>query len=355
MNMSAETLTLSQWKEYIKNIIDLEISCYQQEKLVQEIKSKPATIKKNILELEQQLKNEKEPVKPLGTIGNFIANIIGTFFIPLVGALIGVVCAFIVRFIGGIVGFFHNISIQSSGFLDFIWNFFTSNVDSGLPSWKTFIFWGAIIGYIVCFIIMLIGVVCGKDENKEEQKAYPQKLDAFHNRQASRKKLIERKRESLKTTIPQKILECENNYRKTKKLLQDYYDLGFIYPKYRSLVPMCTIYEYLESGRCFSLLGHEGAYNLYESELRMNTIIGKLDDIIYRLDEISANQRLLAREIKRSNEQLDRIYGTLNDIEHNTALTRYYSSVTASNTTYMSWLAAFSYDENKRIQSKNSI
>lgn len=80
----------------------------------------------------------------------------------------------------------------------------------------------------------------------------------------------------------------------------------------------------------------------------MNAIIGKLDDIIDRLDDISFSQRLLAQEIRKSNIQLNRISGTLDHIENNTVLTQYYSSITASNTTFMSWLAAFSYDKQKK-------
>lgn len=339
--MSAETLTLSQCKEYIKNIKDLEVSCYQQEKLLQELKRQPAATQRRISELEDQLKKEKEPAKPFHPISSVIMSLVMAIIYSFLGAIVGIVIALIVKII--VVIFHAKIHL----FL-LIHELFTS-------PWLPYITWGAIIGYVVAFVACLYWFRDVKKEAVEERKAYPQELDSFHKKQDNIKNLIECKKENLKTAIPQKILECENNYKKTKKILQDYYNLGFIYPKYRSLVPMCTIYEYLESGRCFSLLGHEGAYNLYESELRMNTIIGKLDDIIYRLDEISANQRLLAREIKRSNEQLDRIYSTLNNIEHNTALTQYYSSVTASNTTYMSWLAAFSYDENKRIQSKNSI
>lgn len=343
--MTTQTLTLSQCKEYVKNIKDLEVSCYQQEQLLGELKRQPSVTQKRISELEHQLRTEKEPEKPLGSIGNSIASGVAVIFVPLLGALIGVVCALVIRCICGVIGFFQNVASQSTGFLSFIWEFFTMDIDSGMPSWLTFIFWGAVIGYGLHFILMLIGVVGSRGENKEERKTYPQKVELFHKKQQEISHLIEDKKKSLQTTIPHEITKREQQYQQTKQLLKKYYDMGFIYPKYRGLVPICTICEYLESGRCFSLLGHEGAYNLYESELRMNMIIGKLDDVINRLDDISANQRMLAQELRKSNAQLQRISGTLDNIENNTALTQYYSSVTASNTTFMSWLAAFDYDE----------
>ena len=36
--------------------------------------------------------------------------------------------------------------------------------------------------------------------------------------------------------------------------------------------------EYLQSGRCYTLEGHEGAYNLYEEEKFKEIILTKLDD-----------------------------------------------------------------------------
>jgi hypothetical protein len=51
--------------------------------------------------------------------------------------------------------------------------------------------------------------------------------------------------------------------------------------------------EYLDSGRCSALEGPDGAYNLYESELRQNYIISKLDTIINQLDMIRENQYYL--------------------------------------------------------------
>ena len=345
--MSAQALTLSECKEYIRNIKDLEISCYQQEQLLRELKRQPAVTQRRISELEHQLRNEKEPEKPLGTIGNLMATGIATIFVPLWGALSGVGCALVVRCVCGIIGFFRNVASHSTGFLSFIWEFFTLDIDSGMPPWTTFIFWGAIIGYVLHFILMLIQAANSRGENKEEQKAYPQKVELFHKKQHEISNLIECKKKSIQKVIPHEIEIREEQYRQTKQLLKKYYDMGFIYPKYRGLVPICTICEYLDSGRCFSLLGHEGAYNLYESEIRMNTIIGKLDDVIDRLDDISANQRMLAQELRQSNAQLQRISSTLDNIENNTALAQYYSSVTDSNTTFMSWLAALEYDERK--------
>lgn len=98
------------------------------------------------------------------------------------------------------------------------------------------------------------------------------------------------------------------------------------------------IYQYLDSGRCYTLTGHEGAYNLYESELRMNRILGKLDDIIVRLNEILDNQRILADELKRSNQNITYLCNSIDAIGETTELMKYYSQIAAANSTYFVWM-----------------
>lgn len=321
-----QTLNLSQCKEYLRNIKNLELSCYQQEQLITQLKRQPYATEKQISELKHRLFTEKKPTKPPHPVISGIGTAIFGFFYSFLGAIIGVVVAIVVRILLAI---------------------FSSKIQLLSPSWSPFIFWGAVIGYAVVFVVLLYGIKEDVEDTVIKRKAYPQKVESYYKEQQEIKDLIEVKKKSLETTIPYEIMASEETYRQTKKLLQEYYNMGFIYPKYRGLVPVCTIYEYIESGRCFSLLGHEGAYNLYENELRMNTIIGKLDDVIDRLDDINASQMLLAQEIKQSNAQLSRISKTLENIENNTALTQYYSSITASNTTFMNWLVAFSHDEKK--------
>ena len=49
------------------------------------------------------------------------------------------------------------------------------------------------------------------------------------------------------------------------------------------MIAIASFYEYLMAGRCTSLEGTGGAYNLYENEIRMNQIISQLDTVITSL------------------------------------------------------------------------
>lgn len=85
----------------------------------------------------------------------------------------------------------------------------------------------------------------------------------------------------------------------TQGILEKIYAADIIYPKYRNLVAVGMFCEYLMSGRCEKLEGHEGAYNIFENELRQNMIVSKLDDVTGRLDELKGNMHFLATSLER--------------------------------------------------------
>ncbi len=87
-----------------------------------------------------------------------------------------------------------------------------------------------------------------------------------------------------------------------------------IFPKYHDLVAYSQFYEYFQSGRCTSLTGPDGAYNLYENELRQNIIIGKLDDISNSLEEIKQNQYMIYSELKSINSNISKLDDSMNKI-----------------------------------------
>ena len=333
-----DSLNVEQCKEYVRNIKDLEVSCFQQERLLQTLRNQIPNTEHRIFELEQRLKKEVKPKDP-ATLKeeqpHGVSSVIVSFIVSLPGAFFGAIAGIVLKIVVAI---------------------FSSKVGLFSSPWLPYIIWGAVIGF---GLLLVVAWMAGRDDREKltaKINAYPRELEAYNKRQAEIKSLIESKRNNVAIDIPREIRRCEENYNQTKALLKKYYDMDFIYPDFRGLVPMCTIYEYLESGRCFTLIGPHGAYNLYKQELWLRKFDEKLDVVIYKLDdiidEINDTKRLLVREIRACNIQLSNIAGTLENIENNTALTQYYSSVTASNTTFMSWLAAFSYDKQNKMNAQ---
>lgn len=142
----------------------------------------------------------------------------------------------------------------------------------------------------------------------------------------------------------------KNQKEETVKILKRVYDLNVIYPKYRTFIAVCSLYEYIKSGRCTSLEGYEGGYNIYENELRLNLINEKLDTVIDRLEQIQRNQNYLYTTIKQSNENVDKlcrqvgnISANLSDVSQNAYISAYNTSISARNTEYLKWLTYFKY------------
>lgn len=174
---------------------------------------------------------------------------------------------------------------------------------------------------------------CAKKDYQEQMQAYVESLPI--------KKELEVDLSSLKTKISD-----------SESLLRTIYDKDLIFPKYRNLVAVSSIYEYLSSGRCEALEGANGAYNIFEQESRMDRIITRLDDVISNLGRIQNNQFMLYSAILQSNQKTEQLYQTIQEanalaaknasdvankleqVQANTALIAYTAELTHKETEY---------------------
>lgn len=151
---------------------------------------------------------------------------------------------------------------------------------------------------ILCLIMFPIWIIasivlpikCSRTEKKKireynknmeiEKEKNKNEVIVFNNN-------IQNEIESLKS----KRDEIEIELDKTNNLLNELYELDFIHKKYQgNFVAIVSFLEYFDTGRCDTLQGYTGAYNIYENEIRQNTIISQLDDILYSLEQIKQNQ-----------------------------------------------------------------
>ena len=165
---------------------------------------------------------------------------------------------------------------------------------------------------------------------------------------------------NIKDIAAQAIKKINDKYWSLKVTLDKLYAVDIIFPKYRNIFAVCSLYEYLASGRCSTLEGHEGAYNIYESELRQELILIKLDVVISQLENIKQNQYMLYKEMKEMKSILyniscqmkemlkktDTIIDNTNIIASNTqqiaecsAVIAMYTQMTAKNTEAIKYLS----------------
>lgn len=216
------------------------------------------------------------------------------------------------------------------GILGVIWSWHDTDVGAGSAK----LILCAAIGFgLSWFIINEINnsEIEQKKKNLAQKNAAIEKENSQNTLSANKKnKMISLSVSNIKTAIT-----------KTQIELDILYASNFIYPKYRNLVSVASMYEYIDSGRCDSLEGADGAYNIFELEVRLDRIITKLDIIINSLEQIRANQYYLYTAIKEIQPHIDKVSSAiientnkLNEVAVNTAVTAYTAQVIERNQYY---------------------
>ena len=213
---------------------------------------------------------------------------------------------------------------------------------------------------IVGIIVVLAGVItiiCSADGKKKEKAIREENTvlkREYYSRLEKEKERIE-KETIQKDSLNEDIVLLKTTMEKCKNTLEKLYGLDIVHPKYRNFVTITMLYEYFDTGRCESLGGHEGAYNVYENEIRMNLIITKLDDVIKQLETIQQNQYMMYEAIQDSNritqklcqssEQNMRLINDqnakLDKLAGNSDLIAYNSQVAAENTQILKYIELY--------------
>ena len=108
-------------------------------------------------------------------------------------------------------------------------------------------------------------------------------------------------------------LQLETQLAVLESSLKSLYEMDVIHPQYHNLVAASSIVSYLETGRCDSLHGADGAYDTYEDALLQERIISELVEIKAKLDQIKDMQYRLFVELSRANETLTAIKSSIHE------------------------------------------
>ncbi len=296
-------------KDYLFRIRDLEMLCYEQEQYINYLNNLVRRLQRPALYRKTTYGKEGTFSRPFS---------IGMTTTALLCAIGGAICCPLFN------------QDQISWFFDVIAGAIIGALTLGLI--------GLVIGIAVGIICGLIGVLIER-KHKRAINIENQKIDIQNSQILAN---AERQIDLVNIEISKAI----SLHNETKKVLDEYYDKNIIYKKYHDLVPITMFCEYFVSGRCNTLTGHEGAYNIYENEVRQNIIIAKLDNIISQLESIKQNQYMIADMIQESNKEIhllskgvEQQINVLQNIEENTSINNYYGKINAINTSYLSWLA----------------
>lgn len=311
-----EKMNLSSTKAYLKDVIYLESTLQILNNLINKLDNKIKVINNTKIEIEPLSNIEKPEIEEEHGFGGLL---------------------FLFLFLLVVFSFFINIP-----FIIIFWII----LHKFLIALKVSLITSIILGAILSIFVTKPTNSEIRQRNKEKNRKYSnavKELEKQNQEKQNRIKLMEIQKNDL--IIKRKNLY--NQYTETKKALTDVYNLNIIYSKYRYLVAVVTFYEYFDSGRCNSFEATEtsgGAYNLYETEIRMNTIIGKLDIVINQLEQVKRNQEALYDVVCQINSTTNKIYANtekeLNELKKSNTyneITADNSAVTAHNSTILAF------------------
>jgi hypothetical protein len=339
--------------DYLSKVLDLEISCYQQKQVLKHLESSMDDLLRSSKFVPREEKHSRYDgillhwkilvvcVVIASIVGYFIGKLLGNIFLSemysiAIVLMIYVLFAYFCDFDGdAIIGFIVFYIIAA----------FVLMKITGIQMRYSIL----VVLYsveIISMIVSLRNYLKDLKKMKKEKREYQAILE--RNRQRQNNCIANYN--NLKVVYD----NYKSTYDKTVSILNNMYSYDIVYIKYRSLIPICTFYEYLASRRCDSLEGANGAYNLYENEIRLNTIINKLDIVISKLDQIIDNQRMLYNEMVRIREEnsricnkLDNLSYDLQEIRSNSTIIEYNTRIAAQNTEIMKWMQVIDHVDGK--------
>lgn len=293
-------ITQNELLDYLKNAIDLETDVATQEQIITTYKQKAEEDKPKVVTLEKPKAPIHNNENPSGT---------GLFVLGIVFFLFGLIPALLVP-----------------GDSEF--RIILALIGVGLLMW-------------CCYEGM-------KEKTKydEVEQQYNSMREKYETQLASVQKANKESLENYQNHIgpwthsnEQMLAVLNGPITDTKEVLSRFYSKEVIYAKYRNLPALTSIYEYFVTGRCTELTGPHGAYNLYEDELRKDTVISQLNTVIENLEQIKQNQYMLYQQVKAIQEntnsiasELRQIKGYTVQIAQLTALNAYYAALNERNT-----------------------
>ena len=181
-----------------------------------------------------------------------------------------------------------------------------------------------------------------KEHNKNEKIAFERRTEELEKENAENEKRYYQSHiewRKLREEIDKKL---ETPHRQSLNIRKKFYARDVIYPKYQNLPALTSIYEYFITGRCEELTGPHGAYNMYEDEMRKDTVISQLSTVIANLEQIKQNQYMLYQQVKTIQKtasvignELAQIRGYTAALTELSAMNAYYNAVSARNSRIM--------------------
>ena len=209
---------------------------------------------------------------------------------------------------------------------------------------------GWVIGILIVSVLLFLPLIIKKKNADQENKQNGQNYSLAMEKHREKVDQIKSENAKAQSRYQEYLADWSHSHdeitsfllspiEESKAIRDSMYAKDIIYVKYRNLPALTSIYEYLVTGRCTELSGPNGAYNMYEDEVRKDTVISQLNTVIENLEQIRQNQYMLYQQVKAIQEntstiasELRQIRGYTVQIAQLTALNTYYAALNERNT-----------------------
>ena len=277
--MNQNNISVENLEKYLSGVLNMELNIYIQEKMINKLTSKYYSLAKP--------RNITEPKLKRSTLA-FMPYIEGVGFVC---AVITTIVTFIIGYNRGMRGFFNTIN-----------NLFTAIVFGFIA----LIVGGVVIGSIVAFCVQ-------KKENDNYCKEHQKQKEIYNYQLEVDNKRVKREQVQ-KNALLKEINSLQAAQNTSKKNLSNLYNYNILEAEYQNIFAVSSIYGYIKKGRTRSLIyqnGDQGAYNIYESERRLDKIITNTDEIITKLNETINYQYELTVGLRDANIKINSLYSNV--------------------------------------------
>ncbi len=270
---------------YLSAALDMETNIYVQQKMLEKVKKDY-----------QGLGLRSKIYKPVRQKADFDIVIAMMPIFAVIGGIIGGII--------GLVGGFNNYREES-----ILLALFSSALCA-----VVFAVIGAIVGGVA------VGGIVGFSARLFEQK----KLDTSYQLEcAIYEELVTEDDQRIQAELKKQrllgnvIKQIENGLHQSQCNLKKLYSLSVLHKDYQNKYAVSSMYGYFEKGITQSLAfdphtGDEGAYKIYERELREDIIITNTEEILNKLDIVIRNQYVLANQLENAQRSIEALYTKIN-------------------------------------------
>lgn len=348
-------------KQAISAIYDMELNNYL---MTRAVKSLDGALHKNLPHPEDDFDMPEKPTQPKAPVDDtsIAANTIAA-------AIIGAIGGAVIKFVFGIVNYLIAYNSAPTGGQDAVVDNAPGLIFGGFWTW-------VLIFAAIGTVIGVFSGISSKNTYKLRYKDYKAQCEAYDlamkEYEAECKKCSdlkdqserewEAKNEARKNALIQQKNQLHSKIAESSALLNNFYNTVGIDEKFRNIIPMAYMNEFIELGISTKLEGADGLYYLVRKELRMDQMQYKLDTIITKLDTLIDQQHSIYGELLNLNMRCDNMISAtirqtdamltqnhlisnqnklLTDIESNTAIAAYNSERIAKEQEYQSYMIRY--------------